>query len=76
MSDFKKSLKQVAIAYRLACNFDYCPEFEEVDSDDINDLEFSVTKEEVKDACDNWNGNRSDEIANQLDRIIAKEQGD
>ena len=60
-----KKLKMMALAYRLACEHDYCPsELVEVDRRDFK----GVTQK----LLDNYGGNRADEIANMIIRAIEK----
>lgn len=69
--DFYKNVKLITIAHRLSCEFDYCPEFHECKDSFQEYLDLKATKEEVKEACEQWNGNRADEIVNALDRLFA-----
>ena len=56
----EKKLVQLAIAYKLACEFDYCP-------DSIEDIgDFMSVDKNVKEAIKKYSGNRPDEIARML----------
>lgn len=69
---FKEKVKLITIARTLSLDSGYCPEYEDIKDDYQDELRFSVSKEEVKEACDNWSGNSEDEIVNALERLFPK----
>ena len=70
MKNFEQKVKIITIAHRLACDYDYCPEWKECQDEYTDFLNFEVTEKEVKEACDSWEGCRADEIVNELDRLF------
>lgn len=70
MKNFEQNVKIITIAHRLACEYDYCPDFTDCKAKYNDSLDFKVTDKEVQDACDSWAGCRADEIVNALDRLF------
>lgn len=69
---FKEKVKLITIARRLACNSGYCPDYEEAKKYYKEEIDFKVSEEELREACDENEGRREDEISNYLDRLFIK----
>lgn len=70
MKELIKKIKILTIAKTLANEFDYCPEFKECSNDYKDYLSFEASEDEVKKACEENQGRRSDEITNDYDRLF------
>lgn len=70
----EQTLKQMAIAYKLACESDYCPDESELD-EALDTLGSKFNPKDVEQALASFQGNRPDEIARMLVDEVLKSEG-
>ncbi len=69
MEEKVMKLKKLNAAYIAALEFDYCPDAKKAKK--VSDLfDTGVTNSQLKDALDENQGNRADEIANRISDAI------